>query len=77
MVIISLMIATFLTAIEATIVSTAILKIAEDLHESSLYTWVVSIYLLATVISVPIFGKLADLYGRKIIFTVTSVAQSN
>lgn len=69
-VIISLMIATFLTAIEATIVSTAIPVIVRDLKESELYTWVVSIYLLATVISAPIFGKLADLYGRKKIFIV-------
>jgi len=70
MVILSLMIATFLMAIEGTIVSTAIPKIVEDLHESHLYTWVISIYLLATVISTPIFGKLADLYGRKAMFTV-------
>ncbi|MBB6446697.1 MDR family MFS transporter [Bacillus benzoevorans] len=68
-VIISLLIATFLTAIEGTIVSTAMPKIADDLHGSQLYTWVISIYLLATVISIPIFGKLADLYGRKIMFT--------
>lgn len=69
-VIVSLLIATFLTAIEGTIVSTAMPKIAEDLNGSQLYTWVISIYLLATVISIPIFGKLADLYGRKIMFTV-------
>lgn len=68
-VIVSLLIATFLTAIEGTIVSTAMPKIAEDLHGSQLYTWVISIYLLATVISIPIFGKLADLYGRRIMFT--------
>ena len=69
-VVISLLIATFLTAIEGTIVSTAMPKMAEDLQGSQLYTWVISIYLLATVISIPIFGKLADLYGRKVIFTV-------
>lgn len=67
-VIVSLLIATFLTAIEGTIVSTAMPKIAEDLHGSQWYTWVISIYLLATVISIPIFGKLADLFGRKIMF---------
>nr|WP_295972133.1 MDR family MFS transporter [uncultured Bacillus sp.] len=69
-VIISLIIATFLTAIEGTIVSTAMPKIAEDLHGSQLYTWVISIYLLATVIGIPIFGKLADLFGRKLMFAV-------
>lgn len=66
----SLIIPTFLTAIEGTIVSTAMPKIVEDLGGSSLYTWVISVYLLATVISTPIFGKLADLYGRKIMFQI-------
>ncbi|MEC1756168.1 MDR family MFS transporter [Schinkia azotoformans] len=70
LVVTSLLIATFLTAIEGTIVSTAMPKIVEDLGGSHLYTWVISIYLLATVISTPIFGKLADLYGRKKMFTI-------
>ena len=70
LVVISLVIATFLTAIEGTIVSTAMPKIAEDLQGSHWYTWVISIYLLASVITIPIFGKLADLYGRKVMFTV-------
>ena len=69
-VIAALLIATFLTAIEGTIVSTAMPKIVEDLGGSQLYTWVISVYLLTTVISTPIFGKLADLFGRKIMFTI-------
>lgn len=69
-VIIALLIATFLTAIEGTIISTAMPKIVEDLGGNQLYTWVISVYLLATVISTPVFGKLADLYGRKIMFTI-------
>jgi len=70
LVVTALFITTFLTAIEGTIVSTAMPKIAEDLQGSQLYTWVISIYLLASVISIPIFGKLADLYGRKVMLTV-------
>src|SRR5690625_2535671 len=70
LVVVSLLIATFLMAIEGTIVSTAMPKIVNDLGGSQLYTWVISIYLLATVISSPIFGKLADLYGRKLMFTI-------
>lgn len=66
----ALLIATFLTAIEGTIVSTAMPKIVGDLGGSHLYTWVISVYLLATVISTPIFGKMADLYGRKRMFTI-------
>ncbi len=69
-VIFSLLIATFLTAIEGTIVSTAMPKIVEDLGGSQLFTWVISVYLLAGVVATPIFGKLADLYGRKIMFTI-------
>lgn len=70
---IALLIATFLTAIEGTIVSTAMPKIVEDLGGSHLYTWVISIYLLALVISTPVFGKLADLYGRKLMFTIGTI----
>lgn len=68
-----LVISTFLTAIEGTIVSTAMPKIVEDLGSSHLYTWVISIYLLAIVISTPIFGKLADLYGRKLMFFIGTI----
>lgn len=67
---IALIIATFLTAIEGTIVSTAMPKIVNDLGGGHLYTWVISIYLLATVLSTPVFGKMADLYGRKRMFTI-------
>ncbi|KAA9014206.1 MDR family MFS transporter [Niallia endozanthoxylica] len=66
----ALLIATFLTAIEGTIVSTAMPVIVGDLGGSELYTWVISVYLLAMVIGTPIFGKMADLYGRKLMFTL-------
>ncbi|MBS4179423.1 MDR family MFS transporter [Lederbergia citrea] len=72
-VVIALLISTFLMAIEGTIVSTAMPKIVDDLGGSHLYTWVISIYLLAVVISTPIFGKMADLYGRKLMFTIGTV----
>lgn len=72
-VVIALLIATFLTAIEGTIVSTAMPKIVGDLGGSSLYTWVISLYLLAAVISTPVYGKLADLYGRKLMFTIGTI----
>ncbi|WP_242694931.1 MDR family MFS transporter [Pseudogracilibacillus auburnensis] len=72
-VVIALLIATFLMAIEGTIVSTAMPKIVEDLGGSHLYTWVISVYLLAVVISTPVFGKMADLYGRKLMFTIGTI----
>lgn len=69
-VILALIIATFLTAIEGTIVSTAMPRIVGDLGGSHLYTWVISVYLLTMVISTPIFGKMADLFGRKSMFII-------
>ena len=72
-VVIALLIATFLTAIEGTIVSTAMPKIVDELGGSALYTWVISVYLLALVISTPVFGKMADLYGRKLMFTIGTI----
>ncbi|WP_139492312.1 MDR family MFS transporter [Brevibacillus dissolubilis] len=64
----ALMVATFLTAIDTTVVSTAMPAIAGDLGQSELISWVFSIYLLTTGITTPIYGKLADLFGRKKIF---------
>lgn len=72
-VVIALLISTFLMAIEGTIVSTAMPQIVGDLGGSHLYTWVISVYLLAVVISTPVFGKLADLYGRKKMFTIGTI----
>ncbi|HZK18072.1 MAG TPA: MDR family MFS transporter [Clostridia bacterium] len=63
--IISLMLAMFLAAVEGTIVTLATPTITRELHGFSLISLVFSMYLLAAAISTPIYGKLADLYGRK------------
>lgn len=62
---ISLMLAMFLTAVEGTIVTMATPTIAKNLHGLALISLVFSVYLLTSAISTPIYGKLADLYGRK------------
>src|SRR5687768_2306325 len=54
-----------LSALDATIVSTALPTIVGNLGGLSLFSWVFSIYLLASTVTVPLYGKLADLYGRK------------
>ncbi|MBP2058279.1 EmrB/QacA subfamily drug resistance transporter [Lactobacillus colini] len=59
---------TFMTAIEGTIVSTAMPTIVSDLNGLEIMNWVVSIFLLMTAVSTPIYGKLADNIGRKPIF---------
>lgn len=66
----SVMLGMFLSAIEATIVATAMPSIVADLQNFSLYSWVFSAYLLSSSATVLIFGKLADLYGRRPIYTV-------
>ena len=64
----AMMVATFLAAIEGTVVSTAMPTIVGDLHGMHLMNWVFSVYFLLSAVTVPVFGKLADLFGRKKIF---------
>lgn len=65
---ISVFIATFMTAIEGTIVTTAMPTIVGSLHGMEIMNWVFSIYLLTNAMLTPIYGKLADKIGRKPIF---------
>jgi EmrB/QacA subfamily drug resistance transporter len=61
----AVMLAMFMGAIEATIVSTAMPAIVADLGGFTLYSWVFSAYLLMNAVTVLIYGKLSDLFGRK------------
>ena len=65
---IAIFLTTFMTAIEGTIVSTAMPTIVSDLNGLEIMNWVVSIFLLMTAVSTPIYGKLADSIGRKPVF---------
>ncbi|MFP5111102.1 MDR family MFS transporter [Bacillaceae bacterium C204] len=66
----TVMLAMFMGAIEATIVSTAMPAIVADLGGFTLYSWVFSAYLLMNSVTVLIYGKLSDLFGRKPILTI-------
>jgi EmrB/QacA subfamily drug resistance transporter len=68
----ALMMVMLLAALDQTIVSTALPKIAVDLHGLDKLSWVATAYLLASAIVTPIYGKLGDMYGRKKIF-ITSI----
>ena len=63
-----LMLGLFLAALDQTIVATALPKIVGDLGGVDQLVWVVVAYLLATTASTPLWGKLADLYGRRSMF---------
>lgn len=55
----------FLAALDQTIVGPVLPTIVTQLHGADYYTWVVTIFLLTSTITVPIYGKLSDLYGRR------------
>ncbi len=59
-----------MAAVEATIVATAVPRIVADLGGFSLFSWLFSSYLLMQVVMIPVYGKLSDLYGRKLIFSI-------
>jgi EmrB/QacA subfamily drug resistance transporter len=60
----------FLGALDQTIVGPALPTIVTQLSGNDYYVWVVTIYLLTSTVSVPFWGKLSDLYGRKPIFMI-------
>jgi len=69
-----------LVALDQTVVSTALPSIVAELHGFEFYAWIASAYLLASVVTVPVFGRLGDYFGRKrfvlaaiVVFTVASL----
>ena len=61
----ALLIVMVLAAMELTVTSTAMPTIIGDLHGLEHYSWVTSVYLLVCTITMPIYGRLADVWGRK------------
>jgi len=60
-----LMVTLMLAALDQTIVATALPKVVSDLGGLSSYSWVFTAYMLAATVSVPLYGKLGDIYGRR------------
>lgn len=80
-IIIGLMLAILLGALDSTIISVALPKMATDLQGINLLAWVMSGYLIAMAVATPIYGKLGDIYGRRsilssaiVLFLMASVA---
>ena len=68
-----LMLGMFLAALDQTIVATALPTIVGDLGGLDHLSWVVTAYLLTSTASTPLYGKISDLYGRKIMFQTAIV----
>jgi EmrB/QacA subfamily drug resistance transporter len=68
LVVIAVMLGTFLAALDVTIVGTAMPTIIGRLGGMSLFPWVFSAYLLTYTVTTPIYGKLADLFGRRVVY---------
>jgi EmrB/QacA subfamily drug resistance transporter len=69
-IVIGVLLSVFLAALDQTIVATALPAIAAEFHDGSQLSWVVSAYLLTATIAMPIYGKLGDLYGRRLLLTI-------
>jgi EmrB/QacA subfamily drug resistance transporter len=69
----SLLISLFLSALDSTIVATALPTIVGDLGGFDHIAWVFTAYLLTSTVSVPLVGKISDIYGRKRVFQATIV----
>jgi EmrB/QacA subfamily drug resistance transporter len=72
-ILIGLMMTMALSAVDTTIVSTAIPQVVRDLGGFTLFSWVFSSYLLTQTVTIPIYGKLADQWGRKPVLIAGSV----
>jgi EmrB/QacA subfamily drug resistance transporter len=64
-VLIGIMLSTALVAIDSTVIATAVPSIVGSIGGFAEFPWLFSIYLLAQAVTVPVYGRLADLYGRK------------
>jgi EmrB/QacA subfamily drug resistance transporter len=69
----ALLISLFLSALDSTIIATALPTIVGDLGGLDHIAWVFTAYLLSSTVSVPLFGKVSDIYGRRPVFQVTIV----
>ncbi|MDP9308127.1 MAG: MFS transporter [Actinomycetota bacterium] len=65
-----LMVALFLAALDQTIVATALPRVVSDLGGIAQYSWVFTAYMLGSTVTVPLYGRLGDVHGRKPLFII-------
>ena len=68
-----LMVGMFLSALDQSIVGTALPRITSELGGLDKLSWVVTAYLLTATASTPLWGKISDLYGRKLLFQIAII----
>jgi EmrB/QacA subfamily drug resistance transporter len=66
----AILLTTLLAALDQSIVATALPRIVGSLGGFNSLSWIVSAYLLASTVTIPLYGKLSDLYGRRLLFAV-------
>jgi EmrB/QacA subfamily drug resistance transporter len=66
----AIMLALLLAALDQTIVATALPAIVTDLGGLTSYSWVITAYVLAMTVTVPLYGKLGDIHGRRLLYIV-------
>jgi len=69
-ILVGLMMGMFLAALDQTVVSTSIRTIADDLQGLEHQAWATTAYLITATISTPLYGKLSDIYGRRLFFSI-------
>jgi EmrB/QacA subfamily drug resistance transporter len=67
-ILVAALIATFIPAVESSIVATALPTIIGNLNGFHLFSWVFAVPLLTMAVTIPLYGRLADIYGRKPVF---------
>lgn len=68
---IGLMLGLFMSSMEVTVVSTAMPSIVAELGGLAMYSWVFAAYMVTSTTTIPIFGKLSDLYGRRPVYAAS------
>ena len=69
-ILVGVMLAMFLGALDQTIVATALPTIGRELGDVQSLSWVVTAYLLTSVVVTPIYGKLSDIHGRRVMLLI-------
>lgn len=67
---IGIMLSLFMASMETTVIATAMPTIVSELGGLTIYSWAFSVYMLASTTTIPIYGKLSDIYGRRPVFAI-------